>query len=159
MGQYRVKFVCVLTVFFCALWSSCSYSAQIIVNPTLSFGTIAVRGNNSVSSSSMSRAGNQTATNLLWVIEPGQPAEVMLVDFPAYTTYSLSSLLPATSGMSFPGTAQFRITHLDMPAQVRTDANGDVSFVVGGTLETSGNGLPYYSNSAYFIYLDILLTN
>lgn len=144
-----------IAIGLCALLTTSAVWAELDLIQPLQFGKIAITGNSSVSVTSVRRNGSQTSSNKILIIERGHPAIIQLSNYPAYTTLSLSASPPFYSGAAYPGTEQFAITAVDMPATVRTDPTGQVQFNLGGTLSTSGVGGVYYSNAVYEMYIDI----
>lgn len=130
--------------------------ADFAVDNPLDFGEIVVRSNNGVSTVSISRAGTQLSTNHILILTPGSPAVFTLSGLAPYTIANLSVDLPAFSMMAYPGTAQFAITAVDLPASVSLGPSGSVQFRMGGTLSTSGNPAEnYYSGAPYQIFLNL----
>ncbi|HEY7885068.1 MAG TPA: DUF4402 domain-containing protein [Cellvibrionaceae bacterium] len=135
---------------------SANARADLSIDSPLSFGEITVRNNNSVSSTTITRAGAQSSTGQILVIKPGTPGVYTLSGLPAYTNVNLSLDIPVSSSMSYADTAQFTITAIDLADTVRTDGNGTVQFRMGGTLSTSGNPAEnYFSGAEYIIFMNI----
>ncbi|QBL09936.1 DUF4402 domain-containing protein [Rheinheimera sp. D18] len=146
-----------LLVVACCLLSQPTWAAFLIDSP-LSFGEIAIRNNNSVSSTTITRNGKQTSTNQIYVIKPGTPGVYTLNGMAAYTLVNLSVNLPAWSAMPYPSTAQFEISAVDIPSVVNVNSSGAVQFRIGATLRTSGNPVfNYVSNATYVVYLNLNL--
>lgn len=140
-----------LTVLCCS-----SATAELLIDTPLHFGEIAIRHNNSVSTVSINRNGNQISTNQIYIIKPGTAGAYTLTGLPPYAVVNLSVDLPAFSQAMYPNTAQFEISAVDIPTSVRLDATGSAQFRMGGTLSTSGNSLNnYYSGANYTIYLNV----
>lgn len=130
--------------------------ADLIVDNPLSFGEIAITGNASVSTLTITRSGGALSTNNIYIIRPGSPGVYTLSNLPPYVVANLSVDLPAYSAMTYPNTAQFTMTAIDLPASVNVNAAGSAQFKMGGTLSTSGEGTKnYYSGADYFIYLNL----
>lgn len=130
--------------------------ADLIVDNPLSFGEIAITGNASVSTVTITRSGGALSTNNIYIIRPGSPGVYTLSNLPPYVVANLSVDLPAYSAMTYPNTAQFTMTAIDVPATVNVNAAGSAQFKMGGTLSTSGEGTKnYYSGADYFIYLNL----
>lgn len=130
-------------------------AAELHIDTPLSFGEIAIRNNNTVSTVSISRNGNQTSTSQIFIVKPGTPGVYTLSGMPPYTTINLSAQVPILSAATFPG-ARFSITAIDMPASVRTDATGSAQFRMGATLSTSGNPAEHYQSVAsYLLFIDL----
>ncbi len=132
--------------------------AEFDTDSPLSFGEIAIRHNNSVSTTTITRNGMQTSTNQIYIIRPGTPGIYTLSGLPPYTTVNLSIDLPAYSAMSYPGTAQFQINAVDIPSSINMGNAGTAQFRLGATLSTSGNPAEnYYSGADYSVYLNLNL--
>jgi hypothetical protein len=132
--------------------------AEFTIDTPLHFGEIAIRNNNSVSTVSILRDGTQQSTNQIYIVKPGSPGVFTLSNYPPYTNINLSVDLPATSNMSYPQTAQFSITSVDLPSSINTGSLGIAQFKMGAILSTSGNGTrQYYSGATYQIYLHLNL--
>jgi len=141
---------------FFLLLISAPLAADFIVDSPLSFGEIAIRNNNSVSTLTIHRNGAYQSTNQIYIIKPGSPGVYTLNGITPFTTVNLSADLPATSAMPFPGTAQFSITAVDMPSSINMGPTGSAQFKVGATLSTSGNPANnYFSGTDYVIFLNI----
>ena len=130
--------------------------AEFSIDNPLSFGEIAIVSNASVSTVSISRNGAALSTNRIYIIRPGSPGVFTLSNFPPFTVATLSIDLPAYSAMSYPNTAQFTMTAVDMPSSINMNAAGSAQFKMGGTLSTSGNPTKnYYSGADYVLYLNL----
>lgn len=129
--------------------------AALITDSDLSFGTIAITSNTSVSSVQLSRTGQATATGTLIILKLGQPGVYTLTELPPWVLVSLSANVPAFSFSTIPGTQQFTISAVDIPDTQTADESGTIQFKVGGVLQTSGVGGTYLGPATYQILLDI----
>lgn len=137
---------------------SAPLAADFTIDNPLYFGEIAIRSNNVVSTTTVYRNGAQQSTNHIFIIKPGSPGVFTLSGMPPYRNINLSADFPATSAMTYPQTAQFSITAVDIPSSINTGPSGSVQFKMGGTLSTSGNPAQnYYSGADYQIYLNLNL--
>lgn len=135
---------------------SAPLAAEFTTDVPFSFGEIAVRNNNSVSTLTIMRNGSQYSTNHILMLKNGSPGVFSFSGFPPYTIIHLSVDLPAYSAMLYPDTAQFQMTAIDMPSTVNLGPTGSAQFKMGGTLSTSGNPAQhYYSGASYTIYLNL----
>jgi hypothetical protein len=135
---------------------SAPLAAEFTIDTPLSFGEVAVRNNNSVSTLTIMRDGSQYSTNQIMILKNGSPGVFSFGGFPPYTTIKLSVDLPAYSAMTYPNTAQFQMTAIDMPSSINLGPTGSGQFKMGGTLSTSGNPAQnYYSGASYTIYLNL----
>ncbi|WP_164078288.1 DUF4402 domain-containing protein [Alteromonas facilis] len=132
--------------------------AALIVDSPLNFGRIAITNNSVVSSLQMTRNGQTTATNNIYVLEIGTPGVYTVTELPPYSLLTLTADTPAFSGSTIPGTEQFTLTAVDIPASVPVNVSGTAQFSVGGVLETSGNGGSYIGPATYEITVNINLT-
>ncbi|MDC8829762.1 hypothetical protein [Alteromonas gilva] len=103
----------------------------------------------------MSRTGRASATNSIYILELGTPGVYSLTDLPPYTVINLTANVPAYSSSTIPGTQQFVLRAVDMPASVNAGPAGIAQFSIGGVLETSGLGGTYISPASYNIDLAI----
>lgn len=135
---------------------SAPLAAEFTTDVPLSFGEIAVRNNNSVSTLTIMRNGSQYSTNQILILKNGSPGVFSLSGFPPYTIIQFSMDLPAYSAMLYPNTAQFQMTAIDMQSSINLGPTGSGQFKMGGTLSTSGNPAQnYYSGASYTIYLNL----
>jgi len=133
-------------------------AADFSTDVPFSWGEIAIRNNNSVSTVSIARNGAQQSTNQIFILKPGTPGVYTLSSFPPYTLVHLSVDLPAYSAMMYPNTAQFAMTSVDMQSSINLGPTGSTQFKMGGTLSTSGDpSKNYYSGGIYVIYLNLNL--
>ncbi|MBY0419748.1 MAG: DUF4402 domain-containing protein [Pararheinheimera sp.] len=119
-----------------------SVKADVIVHNELSFGTIAVRGNDVVSSVVVPRVGAPYTTNKILMIEKGHPGEYTITGFLPSTPVQLTTNLPTFLGLAGVS-AQFFITSADLPVNTSANAQGEVYLKVGAILQTSGNSQSY----------------
>lgn len=146
----KTTYLSLALLLFCS-----SATADLVVDAPLSFGEIAIRNNNSVSTVSINRNGNQISTNQIYIVKPGTPGVYTITGLSPYTQVNLSVDLPAYSNESYPNTAQFQFTAVDMPNSLNLGPSGSAQFRMGGTLSTSGNSRNYYSGAKYTIYLNL----
>lgn len=118
----------------------------------LYFGEMVIKSNTTVSSTTITRQGRVSNTGEIFLISIGNPGEYTLSDMNPFETVNLSANLPVDSIAPYPGTEQLTITAVDMPASLTADINGEATFKLGATLETSGNG-GTYSNPASFPFI------
>lgn len=157
MPEGKFGFTMKTNYLVCLLSVACfDVIAGFITDSPLSFGEIAIRSNSIVSSTTITRFGNQSSTNQILIIRPGSPGIYTMDGLPLFTTVNLSVDLPAFSAMPYPGTAQFRISAVDLPSSLNSGNNGVVQFRMGATLNTSGNNAEnYISGADYVIYLNL----
>jgi hypothetical protein len=135
----------------CFLQFSWNCAAAFFEQRPLSFGTIAIRHNLSVSTLTIPAVGNSFSTNALHIVQQGQPAEWVFSGYPAFTTLNISPVLPIDSSNGVGSNPQFKLTNLDIPSQVTVNGIGVASVVVGATLETSGTGGQYIDTDYQFV--------
>jgi hypothetical protein len=124
----------------------------------LYFGDLAITSNTSVSSTTITRNGSISNTGNIFVISQGTPGEYTISDTTPFVALNLSITLPVDSSASFPGTEQLRLSAVDMPSQVTPDSSGSVTFRIGGTIETSGNGGTYLNKGTYPFIIELDVT-
>lgn len=149
----RIRLI-TLCLFFTA---SSASAASLITDTELYFGELAIPRNNSISTVSLTRTGRSNSTGSVFILTIGTPGEYTLANLPPYTRVGLSVTLPVNSNTSFP-TPPLRITALDMPSAINTDATGSADIIIGGTLSTSGTGEAYVSSATYPFYIPLELT-
>ncbi len=107
-----------------------------------SFGTIALRSNNQKERLVLNLNGTYTTTANILVVEAPQRAEFQATGFQPSTALSLS-IAPILLSEDGQGTGKtFNVGFVYLP-NISTDPTGSVTFLIGGTLETSGDGTPY----------------
>lgn len=123
----------------------------------LYFGELAITSNASVSSTTIRRNGTTSNTGTIFVIAVGNPGEYTISGATPFVALNLSIPLPVDSSATFPGTQQLRLSAVDMPSVVTPNTSGEVTFKIGGTLQTSGNGGTYLNPATYpfIIPLDV----
>lgn len=123
----------------------------------LYFGELAITSNASVSSTTIRRNGTTSNTGTIFVIAVGAPGEYTISGATPFVALNLSISLPVDSSATFPGTEQLRLSAVDMPNVVTPNNSGEVTFKIGGTLQTSGNGGTYLNQATYpfIIPLDV----
>jgi len=123
----------------------------------LHFGELAITSNASVSSTTIRRNGTTSNTGTIFVIANGTPGEYTISGATPFVALNLSITLPVDSSAAFSGTEQLRLSAVDMPSVVTPNSNGEVTFKIGGTLQTSGNGGTYLNPATYpfIIPLDV----
>jgi hypothetical protein len=119
----------------------------------LNFGTLAVPGNASVSSFTLSRSGRTTITGSVILVSAGIPGRLRLTGFPQNVGIAIEADASTLSAGGVGGSEQLTVTSFDF-ADIRSNSEGSVDVVYGGTWETSGNSNPYedapYSGSTQF---------
>lgn len=131
-----------LVILLCTLRAG-SVLSEVTIEESLSFGTFTITDNSSVSSIGVDVNNRTSRTNNIHILYSGQAAHLRLSDYPPFTRLFLTPLLPVQSTVFTGATEQFTLAQLDMVESVITDSLGGVSFRVGGTLESSGNGERY----------------
>lgn len=144
-----------LLAFFC--WSAIAQSFIFTPEVKLHFGELVITSNASKSSTTIKRNGATTSSGHIFIINQGTPGEYTISDAAPFVALNLSIDVPVDSSAPFPGTEQLRLSAVDMPSQVIPDSTGSVTFRIGATIETSGNGGTYLNPGTYpfIIKLDI----
>jgi hypothetical protein len=119
----------------------------------LSFGTLAVPDNSSVSTYTFSRSGRPTIEGSVIVISPGSTGRLRLTGFPQNVGIEIDADLAALTAGGTGVPEPLMVISYDF-GEVRSNAEGSVDVVFGGTWETSGNGGTYedalYLDTAQF---------
>ncbi len=118
-------------------------AAQIQTTQSLDFGTLAVTANATPASALITPLGYAGYGSGWANILAGKPGQYRLTGYPAFTDISVSldpSPLTLVSGTGETLTVQAAISN---PTLLHTDQAGSVSFSLGATLTTSGDGQPY----------------
>ncbi|NQZ83908.1 MAG: DUF4402 domain-containing protein [Colwellia sp.] len=140
------------------LFSAFVQAEQVTQQQALSFGTIALRDNNSAHQMSISFNGNINADPAFVIITPGNPAEFLLTNFTANTLVNIAILVPSpttilANGVD-PATSQFTIdSHHSFAPTVTTNLLGEATINIGANLTTSGVG--YYKDALYIAPMTI----
>ncbi|WP_440055587.1 DUF4402 domain-containing protein [Pseudoalteromonas sp. T1lg65] len=117
-------------------------AADVVIDPTLSFGTIAISNYQQNGSMTVSQSTGVKASGSLLIVSAGHPAEVSLSNFPASTQLAIEFLAVPVSFRSDDGSTQdaLRLVKLEHPSTLHTDAVGNAAFHVGGVLQFEGQG-------------------
>ncbi|MBF0218372.1 MAG: DUF4402 domain-containing protein [Gammaproteobacteria bacterium] len=130
---------------------------MVVEDQRLDFGTFAIISNNAVSTLAVEATGHSVATGAIRLIEPGEPGIYRLLDYPPGQVLTIS----VNAGlMTIPGVSSgpvMAISQFYYPAVVIADINGDAQLVVGGMLQTSGDGQSYY-DADYRSVLNIIIS-
>ena len=138
-----MKFVVLVFLIVLYMLGAAKTHAAMEVNVPLSFGTFAIPNNSLVSQLTISTNYRSYSTNHIHVIQPGQPGEFKLVEFPVHTRLFLNASLPQQSTVFVGETERFTLTNIELPDSVITDSNGEADLLVGATIKSSGNGGRY----------------
>jgi hypothetical protein len=150
-SYYRYKFLLLLI-----LLTAHSSQADITTVEPLSFGTIVVQGNSSVSEISIDTKNKLTKTNYIRILNLGQRGEYFLSDFPAFTQLFTSANITSSETASSVGSSQqFTLSALTTAPSVTTDGDGTATIFVGGTLQTSGSGIGQYFDTGYTVSFEL----
>jgi hypothetical protein len=107
-----------------------------------SFGTIAIRTNAAKERLVLNLNGTFTNSANILVISPPQRAEFLAVGFQPSTALSLS-IVPIELSEDGQGNGKkFNVGFVYL-SDISTDPTGSATILIGGTLETSGDGTPY----------------
>jgi hypothetical protein len=144
-----------LCLFFIATFSPSMLSAATEVEQLtlLNFGTIAVPDNSSVSSLAFSRSERVEIEGSLILVSSGVAGSLRLTGFPANVGVEVDADLAELAIEGPTISERLAVTGYDF-GDVRTDSDGAVDIVFGGTLVTSGTGQAYedgpYIDTAQF---------
>lgn len=145
------------SVVFSLLSSSFLASADVQILSPLSFGKIVVAGNVQKSSLTVSKNYTSSSTNSIYVITPGQPAEVLVENIGANVALNVSVtvLSDFSHDLAVP-TGALSLASLDYLPVVTTNAYGQAVMRIGGVLETSGDGSSYVDGN-YSATVEIMI--
>ena len=117
-------------------------AANIVIDPELSFGTIAISDYYQNGSLVVSQSTGVKSSGSILVVSPGHPAEVYLSDFPASTQLAIDFVSAPVEFRGDNGIAQqaLWLRQLEHPDIIYTDSVGSAAFKVGGTLYFEGQG-------------------
>ncbi|WP_396621832.1 DUF4402 domain-containing protein [Marinobacter sp. W-8] len=132
---------CLLFLFYIS--PSVISAQEIEESIALSFGTVAITGNNSISTLELPRSGrNLVITGNLIAVENGEPGRYRLTGFPPNTSVDIevdsASMTAGGTGIPEPIT----VHNFDI-ASVFTNDLGEAEFQLGASFSTSGNGGDY----------------
>ena len=130
--------------------------ADITEISALSFGTIAVSNNQSSEYVSISHTGTRSNSSGIHVINSAQVGEYALSNYPAsQLVFLTATVVQSTTNSQLVSTEQFRLTATSIANSITTDASGNGTFYVGGTLSTSGSGSTLFVDTTYRINYQI----
>ncbi|NTS75668.1 DUF4402 domain-containing protein [Catenovulum sp. SM1970] len=144
-----------LTFFGFVFYTSFSFAESRVLVEPLNFGRIVIADNSAVSEITITQSGYITNTNKIFILEPGNPGEIHFYDYPHYyqLDVSVNIVTPYTyqSGM-VTTTEQFELVNIDTANRISVDGTGFARLLIGGTLRSTGNSLPYQSIAYQAIY-------
>lgn len=146
--QVRLKLTLYLVIFICSIAPDYSHSQPLIEElERLSFGTLAIPSNASVSRYTFPYTGNNALVEGRFVeLNAGRPGRYRLSGFPAFTplsvTLNTSTLTAAEVGLTEPLT----VDNYEA-SQTTTDEQGNAELSLGARLNTSGSGNGYADSS------------
>ena len=136
------------------LFSAFVQAEQVTQQQALSFGTIALRDNNSAHQMSISFNGNINADPAFVIITPGNPAEFLLTNFTANTLVNIAILVPSpTTILAYGVDPATSDSHHSFAPTVTTNLLGEATINIGANLTTSGVG--YYKDALYIAPMTI----
>ncbi|MAQ71230.1 MAG: hypothetical protein CL565_03450 [Alphaproteobacteria bacterium] len=132
-------------------------SQTITENQPLSFGTFAIVNNGSVSRLRVLNNGSYNADPAFMIISPPQRGSYTVTGYPPNRRLTVTFTNTYLNG---PGATTFRLRNLGTVPNnnIRTNALGEASFFVVGTLESTGSGI-VYSNGRHSGNYTIDVTN
>lgn len=147
LAQQGLRQIC---CFWAGILSLVAATTAVLAQPLieeqqrLSFGTLAITSNLSVSRFTYPRTGVNTSIDGQFVsIATGSPGSYLFTGFPAYTSLSVTlntSTLAATgNGIS----ELLSVDNYDF-TELTTDAQGEAELALGARLNSSGNGGSYF---------------
>lgn len=135
-------------------------SAGVIIENKLSFGTVVVTDNSTISNVTVNLSDGKTlSTNKMLILVPGQLAEFTLINFTPYSLLNISANILSSETSSDTGSlSQFSLTNLTIESTVTVDNSGMATLFMGGTLSTSGNGTNSYISTNYHSTYNIVIS-
>jgi len=132
--------------------SWCAAAPEITELQALNFGAIAVRDNTVVSTVRVSANGSPSYTGQVLFVSAPSPGVYRVTGLPPFVTLSLSMLSsPATMSGQVGGATLTVASPLTQPSELRTNAQGEVEFRLGASMNTSGNST-LYEDGVYQAY-------
>ncbi len=124
--------------------------ADITQLTPLSFGTVAVSDNTAAQTINVTTSGRAYYSNYVHPIQDAQRGVYLLSNFPTNQILSVTTqAISSTTTSSQASSEQFSLTNVNTTTYVTTDASGEATIYVGGTLSTSGSGSSAFSNTQY----------
>jgi|GEM_PF-1370515 len=124
--------------------SSCWAAPEMTELQALDFGTIAVRDNASVSTAKVSANGTPAYTGSILFVTAPTPGRYRISGLPPFVTVTPSLLAITAAVEGQVGGAVLTLSQpVLQPADLRTNAQGEVEFRLGASMTTSGNTTPY----------------
>ena len=154
----------IMNTFFCVLSFLLlpihSYAFETVTQvDKLSFGSIAVLDNTTTSEITVDTQGRMTYSNDIRILDLGKPAYFVLFDYPIYTQlFTAASVLSAETVSSIYGSQQFTLINVTTASSVTTNGTGMAEVIIGGTLQTSGNGGGKYYDGNYTATLQLTIS-
>ncbi|WP_304182190.1 DUF4402 domain-containing protein [Pseudoalteromonas prydzensis] len=119
--------------------------ANSIVQQHLDFGTLVIPSNSNISSVIIKADAEINTIGRIYVLEKGQPAELLLTDFPAHTQLTMQLVNSVTVQHNVQGSssADFEVRLNGFPKSTITDDLGEAKVFIGGTLITKPSSKSY----------------
>ncbi|WP_283710289.1 DUF4402 domain-containing protein [Pseudoalteromonas prydzensis] len=119
--------------------------ANSIVQQHLDFGTLVIPSNSNISSVIIKADAEINTTGRIYVLEKGQPAELLLTDLPANVQVTMHLVNSVTVQHNAQGSssAEFEVRLNGFPKYAITDGFGDAKVFIGGTLITKPSSKSY----------------
>ncbi|MFC3031810.1 DUF4402 domain-containing protein [Pseudoalteromonas fenneropenaei] len=122
----------------------------------LDFGEIALMRNHQKSELTVKTSGEIISSGAIYIFTPGHAAELLLQSSSPQTELQISALVTAPMGSAFASNT-FNLIDLNYPSSVVTDSSGMATITLGGTIQSSGNGVTY-QDSHYQTSIAITVT-
>jgi hypothetical protein len=119
-----------------------AYSGIVEVVP-LSFGQFIITDNTSVHNLTIQRNGNINEDPAFHILENPVRGTYNVSNFPVRTNLIILANVASFSNLSNPSQFFTVSAFATNPQNVKTNNNGEVSFDLAATLQTSGNGIMY----------------
>lgn len=131
-------------------------SGDIIEVSPLDFGTIVISQNSIASQINVGFNGIIGYSHGMYGVSEATPGEYLLSNFPAsQPLFITATSLQTTTNSDITSSDQFTLESVNVPSVLTTDASGNATLYVGGTLQTSADGSNNYVNTRYTIRYQI----
>jgi len=122
-----------------------NHLANTIEQQSLDFGTLVIPSNSNISSVIIKADGEINTIGDIYVLEKGQPAELLLTDLPANVQVTMHLVNSVTVQHNAQGSssAEFEVRLNGFPKYAITDGFGDAKVFIGGTLITKPSSKSY----------------
>lgn len=136
----------IVSLFTFTILSPSVFATATQIKP-LSFGKIAVANNSQVSRVTISRFGQVSVTNNIYVVEAGSPGEIELSGYLPGSTLQINATIISTSVAAVGLVSTFNLVSVDTASSVSIGSSGTEVIRIGGVLETTGDNSTYFDGN------------